>query len=115
MIKENDMKPIRIFILLAVALIGYRAGGISGVFWLILTFCFGCFLWYTITDGMKSLGNFMRPTQNNSVTINVNDGSSIKGHPDIEGRVVKHGDPTRPTDEDFAGLLTARFEGRRNG
>jgi hypothetical protein len=106
------MKPSRIFILLLVCAFGFWRQGLTGVVYSIFIFGFLLFVFYTAVDGFHAVARAMRPEPSTAVTINVNQDGAIKGHPDIEG-TARHPDPTRPTEEDFAGLITYRLESGR--
>jgi hypothetical protein len=107
----------RVMLLVCIALFGYVKQGFSGMLWSLLAFCFACFVYYAIVDGLAMLGTFFRRPTN--VFINVDgssDGKSTPGHPDVEGKAWRENpDPTRPDAEDFAGLLTYRIGRGRHG
>jgi len=70
----------------------------------------GALIYYCIKDALVFFFGRIRPTQN----FNVNVTTTTPGHPDVEGTASRHPDPTRPSEEDWAGIITYRLEsGRR--
>lgn len=102
----------RILVPLAAGAFGFHQAGISGAFWCLFIFGFGCFIWYTLTDAGKAVGNFMKPTLtvNNNVKV---ESDGLPGHPDVEGTARRmNPDPTRPDmTDDFMGLITYKLKG----
>jgi len=102
----------RFGVLFLVWYVGFRINGAS--FWagmgFVAIFLFGCFLFYAAVDLLRAIGGWLKPTQN--FTVNVHD--TTPGHPDIEGTATRHPDPTRPTEEDWAGMITVRLESGRH-
>jgi hypothetical protein len=102
------MKPMRIAFVFGVAGLGLWAGGITGVLWALICFGMLLFVWYALFDAAKGVDNYLKGPRQLDVTVH--QGDSIKGHPDVEGRAWRENpDPTRPTEEDWAGLLTYRI------
>lgn len=103
----------RWLVIFAVAAFGLWRGSFSGMMICLLIFGFGCFLLYTLQDGLHAVGNFMRP----QITYVEKDGQpTMKGHPDIEGTAQRtNPDPTRPDTDDFMGLITYKVEKKYRG
>jgi hypothetical protein len=93
---------------------GFWVEGWPGVFYALILWGIWLFVWYAFVDAGNAFANFMNRPRQHNVTVRVEDGA-IKGHPDIEGTSRRHPDPTRPTEEDFAGLITYRIEKGRHG
>jgi hypothetical protein len=118
----TDMRGIEMHRILPLALLGVCAWwgfhklGPTGIFWGWLGWGFSCFVYYALKDMAVGFKNFIDPNKPKKVDLTVTQGEPwwLKnyegGHPDIEGKVTRSNpDPTRPTDEDFAGLLTVRI------
>src|SRR5262245_1153431 len=101
------MKPTRIFIVLIFLGFGLWQGGLTGMFYMFLIFGMVAFCWYAFTDFMAMIfGTLSRPREYN---VTVHDGEARKGHPDVQGS-ARHSDPTRPTTDDYMGLITYRLK-----
>lgn len=107
------MKPTRVFILLLVVAFGFWRQGFAGACFAVFIFGFLCFIFYTAVDGFHAIAKAVKPEPGITVNVNAPDGEAMKGHPDVEGTARRHPDPTRPTEEDFAGLITYRIESGR--
>jgi len=104
------MKPSRIAFMLAVAGYGFWAGGWSGIFYALIGFGIILFIWYAATDAVKGVDNYIRGPRKLDVTLHQGDSTKGTEYPDIEGRAWRENpDPTRPTDEDWAGLITYKI------
>jgi hypothetical protein len=89
---------------------GFHEQGPSGIFYGWMLWGFTCFIYYAVKDMSIAFVKFFDPAKPKNVNLTVYKGETIQGHPDIEG-TWNNVDPTKPTDEDFAGMLTVRLKG----
>jgi hypothetical protein len=101
------MKPTRLFIVLLVLGFGFWQGGLYGVFAMFIIFGCTAFIWFAIADLCSAI--FTAIFMPRKLDVTVYDGGARKGHPDIEG-TARHPDPTRPTTDDYMGLITYRLK-----
>ncbi len=96
--------------MLAVAGYGFWAGGWSGIFYALIGFGIILFIWYAATDAVKGVDKYIKGPRQLDVTLHQGDTARGTEYPDIEGRAWRENpDPTRPTDEDWAGLITYKI------
>ena len=101
-------------VLLGITGFGFYAQGISGAVIMLVTFGVLCFIWYAASDGIKAVDNYIKQPRQMDVTIHQGDATKGQEYPDVEGRAWRENpDPTRPTDEDWAGLITYKIEKAR--
>jgi hypothetical protein len=112
------MHRIPPLILLAIcAWWGFHQLGPVGIFWGWLGWGFVAFIYYAVKDMTLSIVKFFDPSKPRNVNLTVYKGETITGrplYPDVEGK-WNNVDPTRPTEEDFAGLLTVRISKHERG
>lgn len=102
------MKPGRILIVLLVLGFGAWQGGLYGVFAMFMIFGCTAFIWFAVADLCSAI--FRAIFTPRKLDVTVYDGGTRGGHPDIEGSVRRHPDPTRPTTDDYMGLITYRLK-----
>jgi hypothetical protein len=98
----------RIFIVILVLGFGAVKGGWYGLFAMFILFGLGCLVFQVGVDLFSRFtGQFSQPRK---IDLTVYNGSTTPGHPDVEGTSRRHPDPTRPTTDDYMGLITYRLK-----
>jgi len=86
-------------------------GNFLAGFALLAVFFLGCLVYYCIKDMLVFIFGRIGPTNNYTTNVYTD---TTPGHPDVEGNFTRHPDPTRPSHEDWAGMITYRVETRRH-
>lgn len=110
------MPIFKITFLLLIAGWGFYRGGISAAFWLLVGYGILLFIWYALFDATKAVDKYIKGPRQLDVTVYPGDSSKGTEYPDVEGRAWRENpDPTRPTDEDWMGLITYKIEKHERG
>lgn len=110
-------KLLAIFTLSVFMWWGFHKLGPSGIFWGWIGWGIVGFIYYAVKDLCVGFLKFIDPAKPRNVNLTVYNGEARHGISDdtiIEGkarRSNRNPDPTRPSDDDFAGLITVRLKG----